>query len=72
MLLVKRYAKPALLFARKFTPGDVALLIVMDRANEDVCGVAIRAPAASSIYRLCDQRYERLPYVKGLSNQVGA
>jgi transposase InsO family protein len=28
-------------FPRKYTPGDVELLVEMDRANEDVCGPAI-------------------------------
>ncbi|GHU39247.1 hypothetical protein AGMMS50256_39040 [Betaproteobacteria bacterium] len=34
--LVKRYAKPAAPFARKYTPGDIALLVEMDKAHEDI------------------------------------
>ena len=36
--LRKRYRAPAAPFARKYTPADVALLVEMDRAHEDVCG----------------------------------
>ena len=39
--LTKRYCRPAVPFARKYTSADVELLVEMDRANEDVCGVAI-------------------------------
>jgi len=39
--LVKRYRAPAAPFARKYTAVDVALLVEMDRAHEDVCGGAI-------------------------------
>ena len=58
--LAKRYAAPAAPFARKYTPGDVALLVEMDRAHEDVCGPAIvhLLHRAYSIYG--DARYVRL------------
>ena len=58
--LAKRYAAPAAPFARKYTSADVALLIEMDRANEDVCGPAIAhlLKRAYSVYG--DVRYERL------------
>ena len=39
--LSKRYGRPAVAFARKYTPTDIALLVEMDKANEDVCGPAI-------------------------------
>lgn len=39
--LAKRYGRPAVPFARKYTGADVELLVEMDRANEDVCGPAI-------------------------------
>ena len=39
--LAKRYAAPGAPFARKYTAGDIALLVEMDRANEDVCGPAV-------------------------------
>jgi hypothetical protein len=58
--LAKRYGVPAAPFTRKYTPGDVALLVEMDRANEDVCGPAIvhLLGRAYSVYG--DARYERL------------
>ncbi len=39
--LAKRYSRPAVPFVRKYTGADIELLVEMDRANEDVCGVAI-------------------------------
>lgn len=39
--LSKRYRVPAAPFARKYTAIDIALLVEMDKANEDVCGPAI-------------------------------
>lgn len=39
--LVKRYHAPAVPFTRKYTTDDVALLVQMDRAHEDVCGTVI-------------------------------
>ena len=39
--LAKRYRAPAAPFARKYTALDVALLVEMDQAHEDVCGPAI-------------------------------
>jgi len=58
--LVKRYRAPAAPFARKYTAVDVALLVEMDRAHEDVCGGAIAhlLQRAHTVYG--DQRYERL------------
>lgn len=58
--LTKRYAKPTVPFARKYTSADIELLVQMDRANEDVCGPAIvhLLRRAYSVYG--DQRYERL------------
>ena len=56
----KRPRIPAAPFARKYTPADVALLVQMDRANEDVCGPAVMhlLRRAYSVYG--DARYERL------------
>ena len=39
--LAKRYRSPVVPFARKYTPADIALLVEMDKANENVCGPAI-------------------------------
>ena len=58
--LVKRYRRPVAPFARKYTPGDIELLVEMDKAHEDVCGPAIAhlLQRAYAIYG--DARYERL------------
>ena len=58
--LVKRYRAPAAPFERKYTAVDVALLVEMDRAHEDVCGAAIAhlLQRAHAVYG--DQRYARL------------
>ena len=58
--LRKRYRAPAAPFARKYTAADVALLVEMDRAHEDVCGPAIAhlLQRAHTVYG--DPRYERL------------
>jgi hypothetical protein len=58
--LAKRYSRPAVPFARKYTPTDVELLVEMDRANEDVCGVAIVHLLRRAFCVYGDQRYERL------------
>ena len=47
-------------FARKYTATDVALLVEMDRANEDVCGPAIVHLLHRAFVVYGDQRYERL------------
>jgi transposase InsO family protein len=51
---------PAAPFTRKYTPGDVALLVEMDRAHEDVCGPAIVHLLARAYSVYGDARYERL------------
>ncbi|MEQ1807340.1 MAG: integrase [Burkholderiaceae bacterium] len=58
--LVKLYRPPTAPFARKYSAFDVALLVEMDRAHEDVCGPAIAhlLRRAYSVYG--DSRYERL------------
>jgi len=58
--LVKRYRAPAAPFARKYTAVDVALLVEMDRAHEDVCDAAIAHPLQRADTVFGDQRYERL------------
>lgn len=60
MPLVKRYGRPAVPFARKYTGADVELLVQMDRANEDVCGPAIVHLLERAFVVYGDQRYERL------------
>jgi hypothetical protein len=58
--LAKRYRAPVAPFERKYTPPDIELLAEMDKANEDVCGLAIAhlLQRAYSVYG--DTRYERL------------
>jgi len=58
--LGKRYAAPGAPFACKYTAGDIALLVEMDRANAQVCGPAIAhlLKRAYSVYG--NARYERL------------
>ena len=58
--LLKRYRAPAAPFARKYTPGDVELLVEMDRAHEDVCGAAIACLLKRAYTVYGEQRYERL------------
>ncbi len=58
--LTKRYGRPAVPFARKYTVADVELLVEMDRANEDVCGVAIVHLLRRAFIEYSDPRYERL------------
>ena len=58
--LAKRYGRPAVPFARKYTRADVDLLVEMDRANEDVCGVAIVHLLRRAFCVYGDPRYERL------------
>jgi len=58
--LAKRLYAPAAPFPRKYTPGDVALLVEMDRANEDVCGPAIVHLLRRAFEVYDDPRYERL------------
>jgi hypothetical protein len=58
--LFKRYRVPAAHFARKYTAGDIAPLVEMDKANEVVCGLAVAhlLQRAYSVYG--DASYERL------------
>ena len=58
--LAKRYGAPTAPFARKYTASDVALLVEMDRANEDVCGPAIAHLLRRAFAVYADPRYERL------------
>ena len=58
--LAKRYGRPTVPFARKYTAADIELLVEMDRANEDVCGVAIVHLLRRAFCVYGDQRYERL------------
>jgi hypothetical protein len=58
--LTKRYGRPAVPFARKYTPADIALLVEMDKANQDVCGPAIAHMLQRAYRAYGDPRYERL------------
>jgi hypothetical protein len=58
--LAKRYRAPAAPFARKYTALDVALLVEMDQAHEDVCGPAIAHLLQRAYRDYDDPRYERL------------
>ncbi|WP_265705558.1 hypothetical protein [Verminephrobacter aporrectodeae] len=58
--LVKRYMAPNAPFARKYTSADMALLLEMDRANEDVCAPAIVRLFWRAFHEYGDPRYERL------------
>lgn len=58
--LAKRYRAPTAPFARKYSAGDVQLLVEMDRANEDVCGPAIVHLLHRALHVYGDARYERL------------
>ena len=58
--LTKRYRRPPAPFARKYTAVDIALLVEMDHANEDVCGPAIVHLLKRAYNEYDDKRYERL------------
>ena len=58
--LTKRYSAPAAPFARKYTALDVALLVEMDKAHEDVCGPAIIHLLKRAFFDYGDVRFERL------------
>ncbi len=58
--LAKRYRTPAAPFARKFTAADMALLVEIDHANEDVCGPAVAHLLQRGYNVQGDIRYERL------------
>ena len=58
--LTKRYRAPAMPFARRYLPADIALLVEMDRANDDVCGPALVHLLQRAYQLYGDVRYERL------------
>ena len=58
--LSKRYRAPVAPFARKYTAIDIALLVEMDKANEDVCGPAIAHLLQRAYNVYGDARYARL------------
>jgi transposase InsO family protein len=58
--LAKRYGRPAVPFARKYTQADITLLVEMDKANEDACGPAIAHLLQRAYRAYGDPRYERL------------
>ena len=58
--LVKRYRAPAAPFARKYSALDIALLVEMDKAHEDVCGPAITHLLKRAFCTYGDMRFERL------------
>ena len=58
--LAKRYRAPTKPFARRYLPADIALLVEMDCANEDVCGPAVVHLLQRAYQLYGDTRYERL------------
>jgi transposase InsO family protein len=58
--LTKRYRAPTAPFARKYTAADLALLVEMDKAHEDVCGPAIAHLLQRAYREYDDPRYARL------------
>lgn len=58
--LAKHYRPPTQPFARQYTPADVALLVEMDKAHENVCGPAIACLLQRAYRDYGDARYERL------------
>ncbi len=58
--LAKRYRAPVVAFARKYTAADIALLVEMDKAHEDVCGPAVVHLLRRAFREYGDPRYERL------------
>ena len=61
--LRKHYRAPAVPLARKYTPADVALLVEMDKAHEDVCGPAMACLLQRAYRDYDDARYERLAHL---------
>ena len=58
--LNKRYAKPTVPFARKYTSDDIQLLAQMDQAHDDICGPAIAHLFKRAFTVYDDERYARL------------
>jgi hypothetical protein len=58
--LAKRYRAPSAPFACKHTAEDVALLVEMDKANENVCGAAICHLLKQEHSEYGGARYEQL------------
>lgn len=58
--LVKRYKAPAAPFIRKYTACDIALLVEMDKAQENACGPATVHLFKRAFADYGDSRYERL------------
>ena len=62
--LLKRYSAPLAPFKRKYLAADIALLVEMDKANDNVCG-----PATVHLLKRAYQTYgdERYKLLAGLS-----
>ena len=58
--LVKGYRAPAAPFSRKYTEADIALLVEMDKAQENACGPATVHLFKRAFTEYGDSRYERL------------
>ncbi len=58
--LLKRYRAPAAPFKRKYLAIDIALLVEMDKANENVCGPATAHLLKRAYQEYGDERYVRL------------
>ena len=58
--LLKRYSAPLAPFKRKYLPADIALLVEMDKANDNVCGPATVHLFKRAYQTYGDERYQRL------------
>ena len=60
MPLLKRYSAPVAPFERKYLAADIALLVEMDKANDNVCGPATVHLFKRAYQTYGDERYQRL------------
>jgi transposase InsO family protein len=58
--LSKRYSAPTAPFKRKYLAADIALLVEMDKANDNVCGPATAHLLKRAYQTYGDARYQRL------------
>ena len=74
--LSKRYSAPVAPFKRKYLAADIALLVEMDKANDNVCGPATAHLLKRAYQTYGDQRYQRLAslsvsHLYNLRNEAG-
>jgi hypothetical protein len=62
-LMCKRYCAPKTAYAGKYTAADLALLIEMDMAYDNICGASTVALFKRAFEAYGDKRYERLAYL---------